>query len=332
LFKWSRIWLLNIFRTVRYLQHPGQTSVQLRIHPLYILQRDRLVQQLFIKRQREPSFQLVIVKNGYPQNPPDEMKIGQMLRIDGRIRIDLQRVVVVPAVLEQPVLRVEHLPRQQMQPLPRHPSVIQPLFPFELDHQPLAHILRPHLHNEPVTLLEDLVPGHLQPTVTALGLQRRQFRPEGFQFRDEISPVLGQVFAVVQQPLGQLLPQSRSRRQRGGILGGRLSVRQRHSRGGRRRRRGGRRGAGGGRRRRRHRRRRCRRLVGGGGGRGCRARPAQDVVEYLSVEAGVGELGRPVIVVYEVDLRKRSDQIGDRRRGRGEYPSGSSLSHLPAGG
>lgn len=175
--------------------------MQLRVHPFDVLQRDWFVQQLLVERQREPALQLVIVKDGDAQDPPHEMKVAEMFWIHGRIRIYLQRVVVVAAVLEQAVLGIEHFARQQMEPLARHPAVIQPLLAPELHHQPLAHVFRSHLHYKSVALLEHFASGHLQAAVAALRLHRRQFRPERPQFAHQVSPVLRQEFGIVQQAL-----------------------------------------------------------------------------------------------------------------------------------
>ena len=41
------------------------------------------------------------MEDGDTQDPTDEMEIGQMFGIDGRIRIDLQRINVVARVLKQ---------------------------------------------------------------------------------------------------------------------------------------------------------------------------------------------------------------------------------------
>lgn len=47
----------------------------------------------------------------------DEAKEGEVLRIDARRRVDLQRVVVRARVLEQAIVRVHELVRQPVEPL-----------------------------------------------------------------------------------------------------------------------------------------------------------------------------------------------------------------------
>ena len=78
----------------------------------------------------------------------------------------LQGVDVFSAVLEQTIVGVQHLVRQQVEPLPRHPAIVQPLLTLELHHQPLPHVLGSHLDHVSVTVLEHLAPAHLQPAVT----------------------------------------------------------------------------------------------------------------------------------------------------------------------
>ena len=66
----------------------------------------------------------------------------------------MQRVVVLSRVAEEAVVRVEHLLREEMEPLARHPAVVEPFLAAELDHQPLAQIFRSQFHDAPVRLLK----------------------------------------------------------------------------------------------------------------------------------------------------------------------------------
>jgi hypothetical protein len=49
-----------------------------------------------------------------------------VLVTDPTVRVDLQSVVVRGGVLEQPVVGVEHLLGQQVEPLPSHAAVVEP--------------------------------------------------------------------------------------------------------------------------------------------------------------------------------------------------------------
>lgn len=120
--------------------------MQLGIDALDVLQRDRLVQQLLVEGHREAPLQLVVVEHGYAQHPADEVEVGEVFRVDRGVRVDLQGIVIVPAVLEQAVLGVEHLAGQQVEPLARHPSVVEALLTTELHHQAFAHVFWSHFH------------------------------------------------------------------------------------------------------------------------------------------------------------------------------------------
>lgn len=50
--------------------------------------------------------------------PADEAEIGEVVRVDGGSRVDLQAVIVLPGILEETVHGVEHLMGQEEEPLP----------------------------------------------------------------------------------------------------------------------------------------------------------------------------------------------------------------------
>ena len=50
-------------------------------------------------------------------------------------------------VLKQAVVRVKHLMRKKVEPLPGYASVVQAFFSLELEHQALSHVFRSQLHN-----------------------------------------------------------------------------------------------------------------------------------------------------------------------------------------
>ena len=53
------------------------------------------------------------MEDGKANNTTDEFEVSQMLRIDARVRVDLERIVVVRRVLEKTVEGVEHLVREK---------------------------------------------------------------------------------------------------------------------------------------------------------------------------------------------------------------------------
>ena len=74
--------------------------------------------------------------------------------IDAGVWVDLQCVDVVARILEEAVVGVEHLVREQVEPLARDAAVVEALLAAELHHQPLAQVLRSHLHHLTVRLLQ----------------------------------------------------------------------------------------------------------------------------------------------------------------------------------
>jgi hypothetical protein len=53
------------------------------------------------------------MENCKAHNPPNELEVIQMLRIDTRVRINLKGIVIVGGVLEETVERIEHLVREE---------------------------------------------------------------------------------------------------------------------------------------------------------------------------------------------------------------------------
>jgi hypothetical protein len=53
------------------------------------------------------------VEDTQSEHTSDKLEVVQVFRVDSRIGVDLQRVVVVRRVLEQAVERVEHFVREQ---------------------------------------------------------------------------------------------------------------------------------------------------------------------------------------------------------------------------
>ena len=64
------------------------------------------------------------MENGHADNAANKVEVGKMVRIDSGIRIYLQSVDVFSRVEEEPIVRVEHLVAQQVEPFSGHPTVI----------------------------------------------------------------------------------------------------------------------------------------------------------------------------------------------------------------
>ena len=107
--------------TNKYVQHPRETTEQLGIDALQVGDDDLLAEDHLVERSNEVRVQESPVEDTETQATPDELEVVQVLRVDTRRRVDLQRVVVVRRVLEQTVERVEHLVREQEEEFPAPP-------------------------------------------------------------------------------------------------------------------------------------------------------------------------------------------------------------------
>lgn len=82
----------------------------------------------------------MIERHGY--EPPYELEVEQVVRVDVAGRVDLQAVVVLVGVFEQAVHGVQHLVRYKEEPLATHAAVIQTLFAAEYYVQSSAQLVR----------------------------------------------------------------------------------------------------------------------------------------------------------------------------------------------
>ena len=87
-----------------------------------------------IERHSKTSINVMAMEQSYPHDSSNKVEIREVVRVNARVCIDLKSVDVLSAVLEQAVVRVEHFMRQEVEPLPSHASIVQTLFPLELDH------------------------------------------------------------------------------------------------------------------------------------------------------------------------------------------------------
>lgn len=94
-------------------QSPRQIAVQILVHTLHVLQRHLLPQHHLIERPDKEGIQETTVENGQPHHTSDELEVVQMLRVDARVRVDLQGIIIVGRVLEQTVEGVEHFMRKK---------------------------------------------------------------------------------------------------------------------------------------------------------------------------------------------------------------------------
>jgi hypothetical protein len=79
-----------------------------------------------------------------------------MLRIDARVRVDLQGIIVVRRVFEKTVEGIEHLVRKEEEEFTGQTTVVKTVFSVELDHQTLLQIRSRLAHNLMVRVFEDM--------------------------------------------------------------------------------------------------------------------------------------------------------------------------------
>jgi hypothetical protein len=69
--------------------------MEVRINTLHIGNGDLLANHHLVERDNEESIQEAAMENGQSNHAADESEVVQMFRIDTRVRIDLQCIIVV---------------------------------------------------------------------------------------------------------------------------------------------------------------------------------------------------------------------------------------------
>ena len=88
---------------------PAESTMELGIHTLHIKQVDLLLQDHLVECANEEGVQESPMEDSQADHTSNKLEVAQMLRIDSRVRIDLESIVVVCRVFEQTVEWVEHL-------------------------------------------------------------------------------------------------------------------------------------------------------------------------------------------------------------------------------
>jgi len=87
--------------------------VKLSVDTLQIGQRNLLFQDHLVERDDKVGVQETPVEDTQTEDSTDELEVVQVFRVDSRVGVDLEGVVVVGRVLEKTVEGVEHLVREQ---------------------------------------------------------------------------------------------------------------------------------------------------------------------------------------------------------------------------
>lgn len=69
--------------------------------------------------------------------------------VDGRVWVDLECVDIITGILEQPIVRVEHVLTQQVQPLSSNASIVQSILTSKLDQQFLLQLWNTEVQDLP---------------------------------------------------------------------------------------------------------------------------------------------------------------------------------------
>jgi len=91
--------------------------VKLGVYTLQIGQRNLLLQDHLVERDDKVGVQETPVEDTQTKNSTNELEVVQMFRVDSRVGVDLEGVVVVCRVFEQTVEGVEHFMREQEEEL-----------------------------------------------------------------------------------------------------------------------------------------------------------------------------------------------------------------------
>lgn len=119
--------------------------MKLGVYTLEIGQGDLLLEDHLVESDDKVGVQETTVEDTQSEHTSDKLEIVQVFRVDSRVGVDLQRVVVVRRVLEQAVERVEHLVREQEEELSARTSKSMLVIRLHTDqHKPdTTHLDRP---------------------------------------------------------------------------------------------------------------------------------------------------------------------------------------------
>lgn len=95
------------------LHGPGERAVKLGVDTLHVDKGHLLLEDHLVESADEERVQEASVEDGQTDDTANELEVSKMLRVDARVRVYLESVVVVCRVLEQAIEGVEHFVRKQ---------------------------------------------------------------------------------------------------------------------------------------------------------------------------------------------------------------------------
>jgi hypothetical protein len=87
--------------------------MQVFIDTLHILKSDLLPQHHLVEGTDEERIQEATVENSKADHPANELEVVEMLRVDPRVGINLQGIIIVGGVFEETVEGIEHFVREE---------------------------------------------------------------------------------------------------------------------------------------------------------------------------------------------------------------------------
>lgn len=82
--------------------------MQVFVNAFHILKSDLLPQHHFVEGSDEERIQETAVENSKADDPANELEVVEMLRVDPRVGINLQGIIIVRGVFEETVEGIEH--------------------------------------------------------------------------------------------------------------------------------------------------------------------------------------------------------------------------------
>lgn len=90
-----------------------------------VLERHRHVEQAFVEAWDKRHIKQMAVKDGKTQQAACKLEKEDIVDVSTCAGIDLERVVVIPTILEHAEARIKHLHAQQIEPLARKAAIVK---------------------------------------------------------------------------------------------------------------------------------------------------------------------------------------------------------------
>mmetsp|Transcript_53247 Transcript_53247/g.127021 ORF Transcript_53247/g.127021 Transcript_53247/m.127021 type:complete len:240 (-) Transcript_53247:2859-3578(-) len=144
-------------------EHPPQIAVVVRIQSFHVLVVHLPSEHVLVERSREVGLQVVAVEQRLPDDAPDELEEVQVVRIHVGGLAWMEGAGLSSRLCEQAVVRIEDLPREDLEPLSGQTTGIHSLLANEGHAELSPHLLAAAHAQLVVRIHEDLTAPHMQP-------------------------------------------------------------------------------------------------------------------------------------------------------------------------